>query len=79
MENNNMQVSVASKEEIQSSIEQLAHNPPRNGFVAKITASSRVVSSCEEFNVWHANADKSPDRLPWGELASPDKIASFPI
>lgn len=36
-------------------------------FAAKIVAASVVTAPVEEFNVWHANADKTEAAFAWGD------------
>lgn len=43
-----------------------------NTFVEKVRLVSNVTCKEEEFNVWHANADKAVSSFVWGGLAKQD-------
>lgn len=66
--NQSTRTDVASGDRIDEAIRRVSDQLPCNSFSAKVLAASSVATGCEEFNIWHANGDKAPDHLPWGEL-----------
>jgi hypothetical protein len=49
-----------------SEVQPTAGSAPINSFAAKIRLVSNVTCKEEEFNVWHANADKAVASFVWG-------------
>jgi transposase len=57
------------KKVVENARPRLACHVASDKFAAKIRLASIVTSKEEEFNVWHANADKMVACFAWGGIA----------